>query len=96
MSADIILYDWFWLNEYISGLKYQRDLLRLIKYNLSRAETKDLPEWQIYYEGILSHVRELEQSLKTTEIVLEKYLNDVQNEAIKFQRRCQEIELPVL
>lgn len=95
MGTDIILYDRLWLGRYIDGLKHQRNLLRLIKYNLSRARAKDLPELQVYYEGILIHVRELEQSLEITEIVLEKYLDDVQNEAIKFQRQCQEIELPV-
>lgn len=94
MGEDVILYDRIWLGRYIENVEYQADLLRSIKYNLQRERKRALPELQINFDRLLVHIAELERSLETTGTALKDYLNNVQSAAIRFQKQCQEIQLP--
>lgn len=83
------------MNDYIEHLEYQRNLLRLMEQYLQSEKMNALPEMQMSYVAVLPQCRELAKSLEIMEKTLKEYLEKVQNTAIRFQKQCQEIELPV-
>lgn len=94
MVGNVILYDRIWLGQYIEDLERQINLLRLIKHSLQEGKSGTLPELKMHVDNLLQRVAELERSLETTEAALRDYLNKVRGAAIRFQKQCQEIQLP--
>lgn len=94
MSADLILYDRIWLQDYIEHLRLQRALADDLKRELQRKLFQCQTEQKRFYEDILSHVYTLEYSLEITETVLREYLDHVQDAAIHFQNQCMDVEIP--
>ncbi len=94
MSADLILYDRMWLQEYIDHVRQQRVLTGELKAEIRRVMFQCSPERKILYADALSHIRILERSLEITETVLRRYLDQAQEAAVHFQNACLDTEIP--
>lgn len=96
MSADLIIYDRIWIQEYIEHISYEKrlayelyDALQAELYRTSAAKGA-------FYEEALAHTRNLIESLTVTGHALEQYLEQVQEAAMHLQRKCAELEIPDL
>ena len=96
MSADLIIYDRIWLQDYIEHISHEKrmacelyDALQAELYRTSAAK-------RLFYEEALAHTRDLIESLTVTGHALEQYLERVQEAAMHLQRKCVELEIPDL
>lgn len=96
MSADLILYDRIWLQEYIEHVRQQRELAEELQTEIQREMFRCTPEQRIIYSDALYHIDILKHSLEITETVLRSYLDQMQTAAVHFQNACLDIEIPDL
>lgn len=94
MSADLILYDRIWLQEYIEHVRLQRELTEELLTEIEREILQCSSERRILYADALQHIRILQHSLEITETVLRRYLDQAQAVAVHFQNACLDIEIP--
>lgn len=96
LSADLILYDRIWLQEYIEHVRQQRELAVELQTEIQREMFQCSPEQRIIYSDALYHIGVLKHSLEVTETVLRRYLDQMQTAAVHFQNACLDIEIPDL
>lgn len=96
MSADLILYDRIWLQEYIEHVQKQRELAEELQSEIQKELFRCSPERRIRYSDALYHMGILKHSLEVTETVLRSYLDQMQAAAVHFRNACLDIELPDL
>lgn len=96
MSADLILYDRIWLQEYIEHVRHQRELAEELQTEIQRKMFRCSSEQSIIYSDAIYHIGILKHSLEITETVLRSYLDQMQTAAVHFQNECLDIEIPDL
>ena len=96
MSADLIIYDRIWLQEYIEHISHEKrmacelyDALQAELYRTSAAK-------RLFYEEALAHTRDLIESRSVNGPSLVKNLERVAEAAMHLQRKCVELEIPDL
>lgn len=67
-----------------------------LKVELEKQSARSSLERKILYRDVLPDVNTLEESLRVTEYTLRKYLDDVQDAALRLQNECQNIDIPLI
>lgn len=94
MSTEQITYDRIWLQGYIERISYEKELVSEL-YDILTGEMYRAPAMQrTVYEEMLSHARNLLDTLTITCQALERYLEQAEEAGAILRRRCLDTEIP--